>query len=590
MLVVALGVPPVSTVGTVDAMAPTSALTPARLEAAADSGKGITFVGASVAPEGPYTVSWRQLHDEARSVAAALQARGLVPGDHVAVLGPTSRALVTVVRACWLAGMTSMVLPLPMRMGSLDEFVSSTRARIRHGEARLLVVDEILASLVEDGDPPVAPLASLLPGAPNVPGGDAFEMPAADPERLVVLQYTSGSTSEPKGVMIPDRVLSANVDACAIAAGLTADEVMLSWLPLYHDMGLVGFLAIPMTTGVDLVLAGPQDFLARPGNWMQWVSDWRGSATAGPNFAWVLATRALLRAAGLDLSSLTLALSGAEPVDPDAVEAFVAAAEPHGFEAGGVFPAFGMAEVAIGGAFPPRGRGLVCDTVDRVVLERDRVAKPIVVEDPDDYAISARRLPLLGKPVPGLEMRVVDLDTLEVCPERHVGELQIRGTSVTPGYYKRPDATAALFSGGWLCTGDLAYLLDGELVLCGRIKDVIIVGGRNVFPEDIERAVAAIDGVRAGNVIAIGVEGYKGRETVVVIAEVRVGGSDSVRVGGSDLERVRSDVHHRTLEVCGIPPRDVMLVEPGTLPKTSSGKLQRAKCRQQYLDEELQLA
>ena len=221
----------------------------------------------------------------------------------------------------------------------------------------------------------------------------------------------------------------------------------------------------------------------------------------------------------------------------------------------------------------------MCDTVDRVVLERDRVAKPIEVVDPDDLQLAARRLPLLGRPVPGLEMRVVDPDTFEERPERHVGELLIRGTSVTPGYYKRPDATAELFHDGWLCTGDLAYLLDGELVLCGRIKDVIIVGGRNVFPEDIERAVGVLDGVRAGNVIAFGMDGYKGKESVVVVAEVR----------GDDLDAVRHAIHHRTLEVCGLPPRDVMLVQPSTLPKTSSGKLQRAKCREQYLDEELEL-
>ncbi len=563
--------------------APTSAATVDRLEAATSSASGVTFVGASVAPDGPVTVSWRQIHDEARAVAAALQGRGLIPGDHVAVLGPTSRALITAVRGCWLAGLTSMVLPLPMRMGSLDEFIASTRARIRHGDAKLLLIDDVFASVYEPvaGDPPTESLSSVLPGAPNVPSGEALETPPPDPERLVILQYTSGSTSEPKGVMIPDRVLSANIDAIAEAAGI-GHEVMVSWLPLYHDMGLVGFLAIPMTTGVDLVLAAPQDFLAHPGHWMEWISDWRGTATAGPNFSWVLATRALRRARRLDLSSLTLALSGAEPVDPDAMDAFVAAAEPHGFRPGAVFPAFGMAEVAIAGTFPPRGRGMVCDTVDRVVLERDGVAKPVVVEDPDDYAVTARRLPLLGRAVPGLEMRIVDPDTFEDRPERHVGELIIRGTSVTSGYYRRPDATAALFRDGWLRTGDLAYQLDGELVLCGRIKDVIIVGGRNVFPEDIERAVAAVDGVRAGNVIAIGVEGYKGKESVVVVAEVRV--------DGDELDRVRAAVHHRTLEVCGIPPRDVMLVRPGTLPKTSSGKLQRAKCKEQYLNDELQYA
>jgi fatty-acyl-CoA synthase len=555
-----------------------------RLELAADAPTGIHFVGASVTAEGqPSFVPWRQVHDEARAVGAALQARGLVPGDHVAILGPTSRGLITAVRGCWMAGIASMVLPLPMRMGSLDAFIESTRARIVDGDAKLVLIDDLLAAFYEGapGDPPIVRLSTVAPGAPGVPSGDRLEVPTPDPERLVVLQYTSGSTSEPKGVMIPDRVLSANIDACAEAASLSTADVMLSWLPLYHDMGLIGFLGIPMTTGTALVQAAPQDFMAHPGNWMQWISDHRATGTAGPNFAWVLATRALKRMKDLDLSSLTLALSGAEPVDPNAVEAFVEAAEPFGFRPGGVFPAFGMAEVAIGGSFPPRGRGLVCDTVDRVVLERDRVAKPIEVDDPHDLELIARRLPLLGTPVPGLEMRIVDPESLEERPERHVGELLIRGTSVTPGYYRRPDATAELFDQGWLRTGDLAYMIDSELVLCGRIKDVIIVGGRNVFPEDIERAVGTIEGVRAGNVIAFGMEGYKGKESVVVVAETKA--------DGADHDVIRDAIHHRTLEVCGLPPRDVMLVQPSTLPKTSSGKLQRAKCREQYLEETLEL-
>ncbi len=564
-----------------------------RLELAADAPTGIHFVGASVTADGePTFVSWRQLHDEARAVGAALQARGLGPGDHVAILGPTSRGLITAIRGCWMAGLASMVLPLPMRMGSLDAFIDSTRARIRHGDAKLVLIDELLAAFytAAPGDPPIEPIGAVLPGAPGVPSGDCLQVPAPDPERLVILQYTSGSTSEPKGVMIPDRVLSANVDACCEGGDIVpAREVLVSWLPLYHDMGLVGCLAIPMTTGATLVQAAPQDFMARPGNWMQWISDFRGTATAGPNFSWVLATRALKRMHDLDLSTLTLALSGAEPVDPDAVEAFVAAAAPFGFPAGGVFPAFGMAEVAIGGSFPTRGRGLVCDTVDRIVLERDRVAKPVEVADPDDFALIARRLPLLGTAVPGLELRVVDPESHDERPERHVGELLIRGTSVTPGYYKRPDATAELFDDGWLRTGDLAYMIDGELVLCGRIKDVIIVGGRNVFPEDIERAVGLIDGVRTGNVIAFGMEGYKGKESVVVVAEVRSTAASASNADPADLDALREAIHHRTLEVCGLPPRDVMLVRPSTLPKTSSGKLQRAKCREQYLEEQLEL-
>ena len=551
-----------------------------RLIIAADRPTGVRFVGHSISPDGSTFVPWAQVHEEARAVGAALQARGLVPGDHVAILGPTSRSLITIIQGCWLAGCASMVLPLPMRMGSLDAFVESTSGRIRHGDAKLVLIDDLFAGFYSGGpdDPPIEPMSAVLAGAPGAVG-ERLELPPNDPERLVILQYTSGSTSEPKGVMIPDRVLRANIDASCAAAELTLDEVMVSWLPLYHDMGLVGFLSLPMTRGVQLVQAAPQDFMAKPAHWMQWISDWKGTATAGPNFAWVLATRALGRMEGIDLSTLTLALSGAEPVDPNAVEAFVRAAEPFGFRPGSVFPAFGMAEVAIGGAFPVRHRGMLVDSVDREVLERERIARPLELADAGEE-LEVRRLPLLGKAVPGLEMKVVDPDTFQELPERSVGELLLRGTSVTPGYYKRPDATAALFRDGWLCTGDLAYLVDGELVLCGRIKDVIIVGGRNVFPEDIERAVGVLEGVRTGNVIAFGVEGYKGKESVVVVAEVR----------DAELDEVRHTVHHRTLDVCGLPPRDVILVKPGTLPKTSSGKLQRAKCRELYLNEELELA
>jgi fatty-acyl-CoA synthase len=307
---------------------------------------------------------------------------------------------------------------------------------------------------------------------------------------------------------------------------------------------------------------------------MQWISDFRGTVTAGPNFSWALATRALKRMQDLDLSSLRIALNGAEPVDPDAVSAFVEAAQPYGFRPEAVFPAFGMAELAIGGSFPPPLRGLVFDSVDGDLLEHQRLAKPI-----DSDANGARHLALLGRPVPGLEMRIVEPQTGEVLPERHVGELEITGTSVTPGYYRRPEATAELFRDGWMRTGDLAYLVDGELVICGRIKDVIIVGGRNIYPQDIERAVGQIDGVRAGNVIAFGVEGYKGKESVVVVAETKSG----------DFDQLRKVVHHRVLEAVGVPPRDVMLVQPGSLPKTSSGKLQRSLCRERYLAEELQL-
>ena len=539
-----------------------------RLERAAQRDTTVTFVVGG----GEDVVSWRVLHEQAKSYAPALQARGVRPGDHVALLSPTTRELVTAIQATWLAGATIVVLPLPMRLSSIEEFVAQTRQRIRNADARLCVVDPELATFVvpEPGDPPMVPVAELA-------GGDAaaWVRPDEDPDRLVILQFTSGSTSDPKGVMLPDHVLRANLDAIAEAAQLDPDEdVLVSWLPLYHDMGLVGLLTLPMSTGTALVLGAPQDFTARPARWMEWLSTYGGTATAGPNFSYVLATRALKRADQLDLSRLRIALNGAEPIDPDQVEAFVEAGARHGLRPGAVFPAFGMAEVAIAGTFPEPMGGMATDCVDRRVLETERYAAPV---DPDCNGV--RHLAILGRPVHGLELRVVDPATGDVLKDREVGELEIRGTSVTTGYYKRPDANADLFHDGWLCTGDLAYTLDGQLVMCGRIKDVIIVGGRNVFPEDVERAVGALDGVRAGNVIAFGVDGDRGRETLVVVAETKA----------DDRDAVRRQIHDRVKEVVGVPPKDIVLVAPGTLPKTSSGKLQRSLCRSRYHDGQLAL-
>jgi fatty-acyl-CoA synthase len=544
-----------------------------RIEHGAATGGTITFASG----DAEVTIPWAQLHHEARCVAARLQARGTRPGDHVAILGPTSRSLVTAIQGVWAAGATLVLLPLPMRMSSIDDFVEQTRARVRRADVSLLLLDEQLADFLTavPGDPPVTRLDELVGGA--IPAGaDGYHRPFDDAERLDILQFTSGSTAEPKGVMLPDRVLTANLDAIVAAGRMQDDEVFVSWLPLYHDMGLVGLLTVPMTTGKNLVLGAPQDFLGAPSRWMRWLSDHRGTVTAGPNFAWVLAARALRRMSDLDLSPLRIALNGAEPVDPRTVRDFIHEAQRFGMRPEAVFPAFGMAELGIGGTFPTPLLGLRTDPVDRRVLESEHYAAPADLDGPN-----TRELVRLGRPVPGLQIRVVDPADGRVLRDREVGELEIAGTSVTPGYYRNAEATAAAFRGQWLRTGDLAYLVEGELVLCGRIKDVIIIGGRNVFPEDLERAVGEVDGVRAGNVIAFGVDGARAKEQVVIVAEVRAEQADAC----DELRRV---VHHRATDVAGVPPHDIVLVGPGTLPKTSSGKLQRALCRARYLQDELQ--
>ena len=548
-----------------------------RIEHAADSGGKITFLAsAGNGAPGGETVSWGRLYEDACAMAAGMQARGVGPGAHVAILGPTTRPLVTAIEATWLAGAAAVMLPIPMRLASIDDFVRQTRARLRASDTALLVIDPQMLPFIspEPGDPPIVGLDELLPG-PGRPSAAAYVRPPDDPEALAILQYTSGSTSDPKGVMLPHRCVAANLDGIVAAGELDIDDVGVSWLPLYHDMGLIGLLATPMTLGMDLALAAPQDFLAAPARWMEWMDAFGGTATAGPNFSYVLAGRALRRLQGLDLRRWSLALNGAEPVDPASVEAFVAAGAPHGLAPGAMFPAFGMAEATLGVTFPPKGRGIVVDSVDRRVLEGDQYAAPVA---PDHG--SARNLAKLGYPLPGLQIRVCDRSRGNAMRDREVGEIEIRGASVTPGYYRNPEATAATLHEGWLRTGDLGYLVDGELVVCGRIKDVIILGGRNVYPQDVERAVADVTGVRAGNVIAFGTEGKRGRESLVVVAESK----------GDELDRVRAAVKSAVYDAVGMAPEDVVLVRPGSLPKTSSGKLQRTLCRTRYFDAELEHA
>ncbi len=321
-----------------------------------------------------------------------------------------------------------------------------------------------------------------------------------------------------------------------------------------------------------MALAGPQDFMSAPARWVEWMSHYGGTATAGPNFSYALSARALRRLTGLDLSRGGIALNGAEPVDPATVEAFCsagAAAWPR--------PRRGLPRLRHGRGhhrrYLPRAGGRSA----RPTSSTGGSSSPTGMPRPAWKGRVRVALALLGRPVGDLQIRICEPHSGALMSEREVGELQIRGTSVTPGYYKRPEATAAAFDGEWLKTGDLAYLVDGELVVCGRLKDVIIVGGRNVFPEDVERAAASVEGVRAGNVIAFGVEGRRGREAVVVVAETRA----------DDPHPVRQAVVARVLDAVGLPPEEVVLVPPGSLPKTSSGKLQRSLCRARYLEASL---
>lgn len=543
-----------------------------RLISAATPDTGVRFLG-STASGGQERITWEQLHFEARVVAHRLQAHGIGRGTHVAILGPSTRALVTAVQGLWLSGATVVLLPLPMRLASIEAFVEQTRSRIANADAHYLLVDADLAPFAPVVDGVTQFVLTDLTSNPTTAEAERWVEPELDAEDMAVLQFTSGSTSAPKGVMVLHRTLLANLDGVMAAANVQETDSVCHWLPLYHDMGFIGLTTIPMISGLELALAAPQDFLAAPARWMEWMSETRATITAGPNFAWSLGARALARSENLDLSHIRIALSGAEPVDPATIEKFCAAAAPFGFDPSSIFPAFGMAETMIGATFPPRGRGLMVDTVDTQQLEHDRLAVPIA----HGANVTPRSLVRLGKPIPGLEMRIVCPETGAVLGEREVGELELSGTSVTPGYYKNEAATRERFHDGWLRTGDLAYIAHGELVVCGRLKDMIIVGGRNVFPEDIERAAGTVGGIRTGNVIAFGNVARSGRESIVVVAETR----------GVDIDLVKEEVTTQVIDAVGLPPHDVVLVEPGTLPKTSSGKLQRSLTKEQWHRDEL---
>jgi fatty-acyl-CoA synthase len=543
-----------------------------RLEAAADRDKAITFVET----DDPERVPWGRIHEDACSVAGGLQALGIGPGETVAVLGPTSRRVITAIRAIWLTGAAVTVLPLRSRLMSEAEFGEQNHARLSAGAISLVLADPDLVHVAESapGRPKVVTFSDIQPGAGRSKPSD-YQRPPDDPEATAILQFTSGSTSDPKGVVIPHRCVLDNHDAVAERAPIEADDdVVVSWCPLYHDMGLVMLMSYSMTVGADFVIAPPTRFIASPGLWMEWISAFRGTWTIGPNAAFATAARMLSRSKSLDLSSCRGIGNGSEPIDGKAVDLFAAAAAPHSLDPSSIYAGYGMAEATVVISLSDRGAGLGSDFVNADVLEYDLRAEPVPPDHP-----RVRRIARCGRPLRGMETRVVDPETGRVLGERCVGELEVRGPSVVPGYFRRPDATRSAFrEGGWLRTGDLVYFAEGELVICGRLKDVIIHGGRNVFPTDVERAVDDVDGIRKGNVIAFGIESDRSREAVVVVAEAK----------GEDLARIRADIARATADSVGIRPADIVLVPQGSLPKTSSGKLRRSLCRARYLTADLE--
>jgi fatty-acyl-CoA synthase len=515
-------------------------------------------------PGTPVRHTWAQVHAHARRIAGSLAAAGIGPGDAVTVLAGSPVDIAPAIQGAWMRGASVTMLHQPTPRTDLGVWAHETMTVLGMVEAKVVLLgspfEPVKPVLVENGVT-VLEMAELDDG----PDTDPVEV---GEEATALLQLTSGSTGHPKAVRITHANLNSNTNGMWIGAAIEIDtDVMVSWLPLFHDMGMVGFLTVPMMFGIELVSVTPLDFLASPLLWAELISTYRGTITAAPNFAYAVVGKRLARAeaGSLDLSSLRFALNGAEPIDPVAVQAFTDAGSRFGLDAGCVVCAYGMAEVTLAVSFAELGKGLLVDHVDTDALERDHRA---VVVPPD--AERARGFPTLGPLLTGLEARVVDHEGT-VLGVRGVGVIQLRGVAATPGYITVDGPLDTQDAEGWLDTGDEGYLTEaGHVVVCGRVKDVIIMGGRNIYPTDIERAAGEVDGVRAGNVVAVRIEAGDRRETFGVALE-------SGRAGDPDeVARIRKEVTAAVVSAVGVRPRTVSVLAPGSLPKTPSGKLRRS--------------
>lgn len=554
----------------------------AALRRAADGDKGMV----TGEPGRPLRRTWGEIHQLARSATGRLAAAGVRPGDAVAILAAQPVDVAPIAQGAWLAGASVTMLHQPTARTDMRHYLPETAAVLRVIRARAVVLGppfdgpafaDAIGQLRASGVLVHTVAELTAPGEVTVPDVEV------DEDATALLQLTSGSTATPKAVRISHGNVWANLESMCAAADIGPSDVMVSWLPLFHDMGMVGFLTLPMSRGIEVVSVTPSDFLSSPALWPELISRYGGSVTAAPNFAYALTARVLARAArtradgeeapALDLSTLRFALNGAEPVDVDAVEAFLTAGAAFGLPSTAMVPAYGMAEATLGVSFHPWGTPRQVDTVDGRTVEHERRAVPVAGDAPEPA--QPRRYPVLGPPLPGIEVRVCGPEgpSGPDRAEREVGTLFLRGAAVTDTYFTVDGPVPTRAADGWLDTGDLGYLVDGRIVICGRAKDVIIMGGRNIYPTDIERVAEAVEGVRAGNAVAVRWSTPGGRESFAVAVESRAaGGSGSP----DEVEGILAAVRSAVTAAVGARPALVRVLPPGTLPKTPSGKIKRA--------------
>ncbi|MDP2111847.1 MAG: AMP-binding protein [Thiobacillus sp.] len=498
-------------------------------------------------------------------------------GDRVAIMLPTGREFFAAFYGALYAGCVPVPLYPPARPSQIEEHMRRIAGIVANAGATLLITDaraKPLGHLLRAQCPSLRAVATVA----DLSRAAAAQLPPPPrPEDTAFLQYTSGSTGNPKGVVLSHANLLANLDAMARASGVSAKDVFVSWLPLYHDMGLIGACMGSLYVGFRLVLMSPLAFLARPGRWLWAIHRHRATLSAAPNFAYELCVNKLdeRELDGLDLGRWRLAYNGAEPVSPDTLERFATRFAPYGLRADAMTPVYGLAESSVGLAFPPLGRGPLIDRVDRAELSASGIARPAPAED-----VHAQRIVSCGLSLPGHAIRIVDADG-RALPERTLGRVQFQGPSATRGYFRNVEANQALFDGGWLNTGDLGYLAAGELFLTGREKDVIIRGGHNLYPQELEEAVSRLPGVRPGGVVVFpATDAQSGTERLVVLAEIR-------DEKPANRARIQAEINGLAVDLIGMPADDIVLAPPRTVLKTSSGKVRRAACRERYERGEL---
>ncbi len=523
-------------------------------------------------------LTYADLWTSASGIAAALADRGVRPGETVALMLRTEEAFFRTFFGVLMAGAIPVPIYPPARPDRIEEYVSRQAGILASAGARLLVtfreverVGSLLGSRAPDLTDviPVDRLTSSLP-APR-------EVYIASAGEGALIQYTSGSTGNPKGVLLTHGNLLANLRALGQALDIRRDDVVVSWLPLYHDMGLIGAWLGALYFAAPLVVMPPLVFLSRPSRWLRAIHAHGGTISPAPNFAYDIAVRKIpdSEIEGLDLSSWRLALNGSEAVSPETIQAFTERFRPYGFRAESMCPVYGLAESSVGLTTPPLGRGPIVDRVLREPFERHRELQPAPFDAPRPLRFVA-----CGRPIPGHDVRIVD-EAGQTVGERVEGRVQFRGPSVTSGYYRNPDATAAAFAGEWMDSGDFGYWAGGELFITGRRKDLIIRGGRNFTPQEVEELVGTVPGVRQGCVAAFGVaDPAVGTERLVVVAEAR-------EPDGSSHRPLRRDIVARTIDAIGAPPDDVVIVPQGHVLKTSSGKIRRGAMREAYVRGDL---